>query len=453
MKHKLLKSVIVLSLILAMMTSGCSSTARVMDLLREDLLKGDRSAAMELYEEKISGDGEKMTEVNQALQSLVEEALTKYRSGEWDYTTVASLLEGIADFPGAAKQAIEAMDVIDRNEAANEILRLAEENNKAGNYADAIQRLESISSDLYCYDDAQTMLDSSKEAYLAALNADIESYLQKSQFEGAYALLANAQMLLPAEESLAELQTTVDEAYSAEAINQAQEQWDAKNYVQALQIIANASQALPDNAALQAFYIEIGTDYVTAAQEQAIALAETKDFDGAIGLLTIAVNNYPSETLNTLITEYQSYKPQHLAEMDYFQKDENGFTVCTENLKDNLGNPHTFVLGSGDSAAWNGPENTWQSYRLNGKFNKMTGCFYIRYISRDRTKTGVLKIYGNDTLLYTSETVTGGVDPVFFEIDLTGIDEMKVYMECNGYACGYFQIGDATLYPITPFDE
>ena len=453
MKQKLLKPAMVLFLVLATVMSGCSSTTRVMDSLREDLLKGDRSAAIELYEEKIAGDGEKMTEMNQALQSLVDEALAKYRSSEWDYTTVTSLLEGITDFPGAAMQAIEAIDVIDRNEAANEILRLAEESNKAGNYADAILGLESISSDLYCYTDAQAMLDSCKAAYLAALDADIESYLQQSQFEGAYALIVNAQSLLPTEESLAGLQTKVDAAYSAEAINKAQEQLDAKNYVQALQIVSSASQALPNDAALQAIYIEIGTEYVTVTQEQAVALAGTKDFDGAIGLLTIAVNNYPSETLDALIAEYQSYMPQHLSEMEYFQRDDYGFTVCTENLTDNLGNPHTFVLGSGDSAAWNGPESIWQSYRLGGKFDKMTGSFYLRYISRNKTKTGVLKIYGNDTLLYTSEKVTGGVDPVLFEIDLTGIDEMKVYIECNDYACGYFQIGDATLYPVTPFDE
>lgn len=156
------------------------------------------------------------------------------------------------------------------------------------------------------------------------------------------------------------------------------------------------------------------------------------------------------EALQQAIDTYQSYMPVYLADLDYFES-YKGFTRAKENLTDNLGNAHNKPIGVGDSYGYNGPPNVYEVYKLNAGYERMTGCFYLRYINRNDKKSGTLNIYGNDKLLYTSSGMKAGVEPVTFDIDLTGVDLLKVEFDTGReYACGYFQLGDAILYPVPP---
>jgi hypothetical protein len=122
-----------------------------------------------------------------------------------------------------------------------------------------------------------------------------------------------------------------------------------------------------------------------------------------------------------------------LKDLDYFTGEK---LTITSSDKDNLGNTYA-------EAITNDFENT---YKLNGQYSKMTGTLYQRYIWRSSSYTSSLKIYGDGKLLYDA-TVATGVEPLDFDINLTGVLEMKIVFNNFNINSGYNAgIGNCGLY-------
>lgn len=57
-----------------------------------------------------------------------------------------------------------------------------------------------------------------------------------------------------------------------------------------------------------------------------------------------------------------------------------------------------------------------------------------------------MKIYGDGELLYTA-TVSGGIDPIDFRVDLTGVLELKIVFSNNTYYTDvYVALGNCGLW-------
>ena len=56
-----------------------------------------------------------------------------------------------------------------------------------------------------------------------------------------------------------------------------------------------------------------------------------------------------------------------------------------------------------------------------------------------------MKIYGDGELLYTA-TVSGGVDPIDFHVDLTGVLELKLEFSNNTYYTLSAALGNCGLW-------
>ena len=103
-----------------------------------------------------------------------------------------------------------------------------------------------------------------------------------------------------------------------------------------------------------------------------------------------------------------------LQDLDYFTG-ENLEIKTTE--KDNLGNTRQEVIVDD-----RGFDNT---YLLNGQYSAISGTFFQRYEYRSRTGKSTLFIYGDGELLYSVE-MSGGLTPIDFYVDLTGVLELRV---------------------------
>ena len=102
-----------------------------------------------------------------------------------------------------------------------------------------------------------------------------------------------------------------------------------------------------------------------------------------------------------------------LQDLDYF----TGRTLKVEPTdKDNLGNTRQEVI------TISGFDNT---YLLNGQYSAISGTFFQRYKYRSNNATSSLYIYGDGELLYSAE-ITGGVKPIDFYVDLTGVLELRI---------------------------
>jgi len=82
-------------------------------------------------------------------------------------------------------------------------------------------------------------------------------------------------------------------------------------------------------------------------------------------------------------------------------------------------------------------------YRINGQYSKIAGTLFQLYDYRSFGETTKLEIYGDGKLLYQA-SMAGGIDPLDFSINLTGVLELKVIN--RGDRSYYAAISDCGLY-------
>ena len=94
-----------------------------------------------------------------------------------------------------------------------------------------------------------------------------------------------------------------------------------------------------------------------------------------------------------------------------------------------------------------GSEDTTVTYKLNGRYSRLTGVYFLPFSDRDTTTTYAAALYADGEQVW-SGSVTGGVEPISIDVDLTGVQELKLVMHQNAvYAPSiYYYFGDLTLF-------
>ena len=113
-----------------------------------------------------------------------------------------------------------------------------------------------------------------------------------------------------------------------------------------------------------------------------------------------------------------------LENLDYFTKTANFIELAGD--KDN-----TAAVHSGGIQFYNSYGGEVQ-YLLNAKYTKFSGIIGIHYDQRDSSRERVVKVYGDNKLLYTSPILTSGAVPTKFNIDVTGVINLKIEFDNGG---------------------
>jgi len=83
------------------------------------------------------------------------------------------------------------------------------------------------------------------------------------------------------------------------------------------------------------------------------------------------------------------------------------------------------MIGSGTGGT-HGLESE-REYLLNQKYKSFQGNFVLHYESRSSTDAhAVLKVYGDDKLLYTSDVLEKGTLPISFNVNVQGVNKLKI---------------------------
>lgn len=112
-----------------------------------------------------------------------------------------------------------------------------------------------------------------------------------------------------------------------------------------------------------------------------------------------------------------------LKDLDYWNGSErNGGFSFFEQVRDNLGNIYADGIGGASSY-----EENWQEYYISQRYKKIQGRIVLNYDNRSQKNDDCyVKIYGDDTLLYTSPLITAGQEPVDFSVEIGNVDRVKV---------------------------
>ena len=66
-----------------------------------------------------------------------------------------------------------------------------------------------------------------------------------------------------------------------------------------------------------------------------------------------------------------------------------------------------------------------RTLRIGGQYNRMKGIFYLTQARGDASNISRIEIFGDDRLLY-SAALNSGADPIPFEVDVSGINNLRV---------------------------
>lgn len=154
---------------------------------------------------------------------------------------------------------------------------------------------------------------------------------------------------------------------------------------------------------------------------------------------------WEGSTNSVYVGQHKSSKPAAwLSQMDYFSGTAgNQFkTAATE--QDNTGTVHTNCI----------TESFDRTYLLNGQYSKITGTLYQCYAKRSEQiidgDGGGVYLYGDGNLLFakTYSKGTAGIQPYPFEVDLTGVLELRVvFADGDWYSYEHrLSLGDVALW-------
>lgn len=219
------------------------------------------------------------------------------------------------------------------------------------------------------------------------------------------------------------IQTCVDTRMEA-AVQEANEYFQDGEYDDGQEVLENAREEIASSAGTQVdivAYIAQSAQNYAAKAEQFFAQGK---IEAALQNMEIAVHLAPDNAdYQAKLDEYGSYLPLDLS------KEENMLTyerlsfytraTDTANNGDTFKNVmHISGFGvHGDRIA---------NYLLGGKYNKVSGTAFLPEDEKNASSGMFFEIYGDGALLYTSPTLTAGVLPVPFEVDVTGVENLRV---------------------------
>ena len=176
-------------------------------------------------------------------------------------------------------------------------------------------------------------------------------------------------------------------------------------------------------------FIYNGTTYVAAAAVS-MSLGYPVQWDG--------------ETKSVYIGDHEDRTGTYLGEMNPFYESTPG-VVKFWDRRDNTGLQRQKTYGLHASVS----STAWAVYALNGQYEAVAGTYFLTQENKSTNEAETLNIYGDGELLYTT-SITAGTEPIEFEVDISGVIELKVEIKTtasrNGFPVALGAVDQLKLY-------
>lgn len=171
-------------------------------------------------------------------------------------------------------------------------------------------------------------------------------------------------------------------------------------------------------------------DYRTQVLKDAKNAYEGDGYEAALSVLydSLKLLSPDDENIQTAIEYYKGYGPVKLTDLEYFQSIDYMQVIVKDTVMDNTNHEHTDALAMTDSSTG----ERGLVYSIQGKYRTFSGVIFNSLKTRDSSGKFTLRIYGDDTLLFTSQTQTSGTFPEEFSVDVTGVSLLKLVFDSSG---------------------
>lgn len=162
------------------------------------------------------------------------------------------------------------------------------------------------------------------------------------------------------------------------------------------------------------------------------ALNKRVDWDGKTGTVYIGKRNEIDADAFLNDMDYFSSGQSYLWGSGGYWRiySQNSMGKIVGEIQDNAGKTYNNGLGIVLTGAGTGATyglSIYQEYLLNQIYSKFSGTFVLNHEYRSSNYANAkLKVYGDDKLIYESETLQKGTMPIDFNIDVSGVIKLKV---------------------------
>jgi len=357
-------------------------------LFREHINNGEYVKAAALYNEKMLGNMRYELSAVETIVAVLNEIDLKILAGEAkksDADVAVNTVEKVIEETDIYVEDYEEV----RNRIEGSLVSKAafvsgNELKALANYADAIKEFSKVIEKDSNYAAAQTIINECKTAYKAEKFAKAESLATSKRYSEAITVLKEMLAVISEDEEISSKISVYSITHIRSAITDAETAFvDIADYDKALAHINGALQFYPDNE----------------------ELIEKKDY-------------------------YNSFAPVKLAARPKFETSGKYGPAFMDSEKDLLGNQHTDVFRTWSYMY----ETAYVVYMLNGNYNKLTFNVYGTIPSDNSTVSVSVRDYSKgdydqSTVLYLNENVKCGAFPFQVEIDVTGVQMIRIYVE------------------------
>ena len=405
----------------------------------------------------------KQRKIDEKILGREAEEKKSRRAGFWFLAVVLVILALLGFYiaqnyslPTLFKYGFDAARDAKMIEEANET-RMAESMDKArdymagSNYEQALTELNKIDSGFSAYEEAQQLKAEAQVSYKGVILGMLETYVKDGRYKEALNLIKEAQKLVPNDADLQANQSNICTALSQNSANDARNFANAGQYDEAMESLTNAESSCGKSSELTALKTAYTTEYVNYVFDKADQTLETEGFDAAYVVVNSAYSILKDNS--DYISRRKAFaenKPVLLVDLTPIL---GGLIEITSRNTDNYGEEHDNVLGTD----YNDQTRTQSAtYKLGGQYSRITGSFYKSWERREVSHNGNLYIYGDEQLLYSYKHMEVGAAPIQFDVDISGVDMLKIEIQIEGdaekgtiggfFGEGAYQIGEGLLY-------
>lgn len=323
--------------------------------------------------------------------------------GKWD--EAVTLLQGaqeLIESDAISEAAVEYQGTSIKNQA--EALKSSE------GMAAAIKYLRKNSEN----ETAVKMLKEYENQFVSDALDQAEELADKKDYEAAKAVLSEASDLC----SDSRLTEKWNQYQTADVLKQAEDIKKTDGTRAALVYLKEQKSKVSN---LQEAISQYEDTFVQETLNEAESLAQSRKFEEAVTLLTSANSLVPSKNLQNKIAEYQECLPIDLADCRILDNYNNNLISLGGNVEDNFGNTYNNVIDADGNEYW----DAYITFYPNAKYEILKGT-----LAPDSSDGGrIVSIYLDDKKVYTSPVIYNTTEPISFELDITGCKQIRLYFE------------------------
>lgn len=343
--------------------------------------------AIDIYNDKIAGDVGLEQEASACLESFMKDIINEILSGKYDKETAEIKTITVEKVYQSTNCEMKNYDTIKEDIEEALASKVAYKNGttffEEKNYREAIVELSKVLTKDSNYKDAMKKKQKAIELYKEHVLNTAKKFVKEEEHQKAIDILSSAVEILTKDSDLLAELNTIQKKHIAKFIEEADAIFtDYTKYEDALNIIQSALQSCPEDEQLK----------------------QERDY-------------------------YLSFKPINLYDLSSVK----GKAAKKETDIDTYKNEYEkcFWVGYGNFAIWS--DETDIAYNLEAKYNKFTATVYSRSNKIDYAYH-TITIYGDGQKLYENTKVVDNVKPFEISVDVTGISELRIFMDRTGYS-------------------